>query len=50
MNFLPKLALWSKDAYNDQITAIEVEPRTCNCGGVVPTVPSTWGSMKARYR
>ena len=26
-------AIWSKDAYNNTVTAIEVEPDTCACGG-----------------
>jgi hypothetical protein len=33
INFFPTLALWSKDAYNNQVTAIEVEPGTCACAG-----------------
>jgi hypothetical protein len=50
LNFAPRLALWSKDAYNDQVTAIEVEPGTCKCGGIIPTKPSSWGQVKALYR
>jgi hypothetical protein len=33
INFYPKTAIWSKDAYNNQITAIEVETDTCACAG-----------------
>ena len=33
INFFPKTAIWSKDAYNNQITAIEVESDTCACAG-----------------
>jgi hypothetical protein len=33
INFFPKTAIWSKDAYNNQITAIEVETDTCACAG-----------------
>ncbi|MBI4932051.1 MAG: hypothetical protein HY841_14940, partial [Bacteroidetes bacterium] len=32
INFAPKLALWSKDSYNNTITAIEVDTGTCRCG------------------
>ena len=49
-SFYPKFALWSKDAYNNTITAIEVDPATCGCGGVVPAASATWGSVKALYR
>ncbi len=49
-SFAPKFVLWSKDAYNNTITAIEVDPATCGCGGVVPAATSSWGSVKALYR
>jgi len=49
-SFYPKWVLWSKDAYNNTITAIEVDPSTCGCGGVVPATPTTWGHMKGMYR
>jgi Putative Ig domain len=39
INFGGTLALWSKDAYNNQITAIEVEPGTCACGGAANNPP-----------
>jgi hypothetical protein len=31
VNFAPNLALWSKDAYNNTITAIEVNAGSCEC-------------------
>jgi hypothetical protein len=33
VSFAPKEVLWSKDAYNDQVDAIEVEDGTCECPG-----------------
>lgn len=33
VSFPGKTAVWSKDAYNDTVTAIEVEAGTCACGG-----------------
>lgn len=49
-SFFPNWVLWSKDAYNNTITAIEVDPATCGCGGVVPVTPSSWGRIKNTYR
>jgi len=49
-NFSPKTVLWSKDAYDNTITAIEIDPLTCSCGGITPTRPSSWGSIKVTYR
>lgn len=49
-SFFPKWVLWSKDAYNNTITAIEVDPATCGCGGVTPATPSSWGRVKDLYR
>lgn len=47
INFAPLVALWSKDAYNNLVTAIEVEPGTCACGGAISTESSTWGQIKS---
>ncbi|MFH1978528.1 MAG: T9SS type A sorting domain-containing protein [Candidatus Aenigmatarchaeota archaeon] len=33
INFAPLTVVWSKDAYDNTITAIEVEDGTCACGG-----------------
>ncbi len=33
VSFPGKTVIWSKDAYNDTVTAIEVEDGTCECGG-----------------
>jgi len=49
-SYFPKFTLWSKDAYNNTITAIEVDPATCGCGGVTPADKSSWGRVKALYR
>jgi LPXTG-motif cell wall-anchored protein len=35
VNFAPKLALLSRDAEENAIFVIEVEPGTCACGGGV---------------
>jgi hypothetical protein len=40
--FAPKEVMWSKDAYNNQITAFEVTPGTCQFG----LVPSPQGQMQ----
>jgi hypothetical protein len=37
INFAPDLALWSKDAYNNTITAIQVENGTCACAQLPDT-------------
>lgn len=51
ISFAPKLVLWSRDFFAPGfVDAIELEPGTCKCGGVTPALPSTWGSIKARYR
>lgn len=44
VSFAPLTVIWSKDAYNDTITAIEAERGTCQCGRMVP-IPtvSEWG-------
>lgn len=44
VSFAPLTVIWSKDAYNDTIKAIEVEPGTCHCGfpARIPAV-SEWG-------
>jgi hypothetical protein len=44
-SFAPLTAIWSKDAYNDTVTAIEVEPGTCDCAPPMSPIPavSTWG-------
>ena len=43
-SFAPLTVIWSKDAYDDTVTAMEVEPGSCRCsrGGQIPTV-SEWG-------
>ena len=33
VSFPGKTAVWSKDAYDDTVTALEVEAGTCACGG-----------------
>ncbi len=52
VNFPGKTAVWSKDAYNNTITAFEIEPGTCACsggavvdGGNVPITDQKAGSM-----
>lgn len=51
VNFAPTLAVWSKDAYDDTITAMEVEGGTCVCGGApTATEQTTWGRIKSNYR
>ena len=52
LNFGPTLVLWSKDAYNDTVTAMELVPNTCACGGDDPTATrsSSWGSVKSLFR
>jgi hypothetical protein len=44
VSFAPLTVIWSKDAYDDTVTAIEVEPGSCECSSVrrIPTV-SEWG-------
>ncbi len=46
-SFAPLTAIWSKDAYNDTVTAIQVEPGTCDCEVPFAPVPavSTWGLL-----
>lgn len=39
ITFAPLEVLWSKDAYDNSVTAFEVEPGTCVCGGVGNIVP-----------
>ncbi|UCE58488.1 MAG: hypothetical protein JSU63_13720 [Phycisphaerales bacterium] len=42
-SFSPVPVIWSKDAYNDAVRAIEVEPGACDCClRTIPTV-SEWG-------
>lgn len=48
LNFAPALALWSKDAYNNLVTAIEVEDETCACGGATGVDQTTWGQLKSK--
>jgi len=51
VNFSPTLAVWSKDAYDDSITAMEVEDGTCVCGGAPTAIEqTTWGQIKSNYR
>jgi hypothetical protein len=49
--FFPKTVIWSRDFFSPGfLDAIEVEPGTCTCGGVVPTQQNTWGQLKLKYR
>ena len=42
-SFSPMTVIWSKDAFNDTVRAIEVEPGACDCClRTIPTV-SEWG-------
>jgi outer membrane protein assembly factor BamB len=50
VNFDPLLAVWSKDAFDNTVSAIELEPNTCLCGGVVPVENTSWGQIKNSYR
>jgi hypothetical protein len=49
-NSFPQLVLWSRDFLTPTIDAIELEPGTCQCGGVTPTRQQSWGKVKATYR
>jgi len=50
VSFPGKTVIWSKDAYNNTVTAIEVEEGTCECGGGCTPVedpkPRTQGFWK----
>jgi hypothetical protein len=37
INFAPNLVIWSKDAYNNTVTAIQVENGTCVCAALPDT-------------
>jgi len=36
VTFAPRAVMWSKDAYNNHVTAIEIESGTCGIGGFPP--------------
>jgi hypothetical protein len=42
INFAPDLVIWSKDAYNDMVTAIQVEAGTCACAVLPDTCRFTF--------
>jgi hypothetical protein len=46
-SFATLTAIWSKDAYNDTVTAIQVESGTCECEVPFEPIPavSTWGLL-----